>query len=130
MVIGTSAVLAILLNEPERREFNEAIEAADSIGISAATFVETSIVLEARFGSDGVRDLDLFLSLAKIELVDVDVEQAHAARQAFSEFGKGRHSAGLNFGGCFSYALAKVRGERLLFKGDDFPKTDIERFAS
>ena len=130
MVIDTSAVLAILLNEPERREFNEAIEAAESIGISAATFVETSIVVEARFGSDGLRDLDLFLNLAKIELVDVDFEQAHAARQAFSEFGKGRHSAGLNFGDCFSYALAKVRGERLLFKGDDFGKTDIERFAS
>ena len=96
MVIDTSAVLAILLNEPERRGFNEAIEAAESIGLSA-TFVETSIVVEARFGSDGLRDLDLFLSVAKIEVVDVDVEQAHAARRAFSEFGKGRHVPGFEF---------------------------------
>ena len=88
MVIDTSAVLAILLNEPERREFNEAIEAAESIGISATTFVETSIVVEARFGSDGLRDLDLFLNLAKIELVDVDVEQDTPRGKRSASLGK------------------------------------------
>ena len=127
MVIDSSALFAILSDEPERRRFNEAIEAAESSVISVASFVETSNVIETRFGAEGLRDLDLFLSVAGIELVEIDIEQGHAARRAFSEFGKGRHPAGLNFGDCFSYALAKVRGERLLFKGDDFAKTDIER---
>ena len=126
MVIDTSALLAILLNEPERRRFNEAIEAADSSVISVASFVEISIVIETRLGAEGLRDLDLFLGVAGIELVEIDIEQGHATRRAFSEFGKGRHPAGLNFGDCFSYALAKARGERLLFKGKDFAKTDIE----
>lgn len=126
MVLDSSAVLAILTNEPERRAFNEAIEAAESKAMSAATFVETSIVIEARFGGDGVHDLDHFLGLAQIEMVPVDSEQAYVARRAFSSFGKGRHPAGLNFGDCFSYALAKVRGERLLCKGEDFAKTDID----
>ena len=118
--------MAILLNEPERRRFNETIEAADSSVISIASFVETSIVIETRLGAEGLRDLDLFLGVAGIALVEIDIEQGHAARRAFIEFGKGRHPAGLNFGDCFSYALARVRGERLLFKGDDFAKTDIE----
>jgi ribonuclease VapC len=126
MVVDTSALLAILNDEPERRAFNEAIEAAESVSLSAATLVETSIVIEARFGAEGVRDLDHFLSLAAIKVREVDADQAYVARRAFTEFGKGRHSAGLNYGDCFSYALAKVRGERLLFKGNDFSKTDIE----
>ena len=126
MVIDTSALLAILNDEPERRSFNEAIEGAESVSLSAATFVETSIVIEARFGAEGVRDLDHFLGLAAIVVKEVDADQAYLARRAFTEFGKGRHLAGLNFGDCFSYALAKVRGERLLFKGNDFTQTDIE----
>jgi ribonuclease VapC len=126
MVIDTSALLAILNNEPERRSFNEAIEAAESVSLSAATFVETSIVIEARFGAEGARDLDHFLSLSSIQVREVDADQAYVARRAFTEFGKGRHPAGLNFGDCFSYALAKVRGERLLFKGSDFSQTDVD----
>jgi ribonuclease VapC len=126
MVIDTSALLAILNDEPERRGFNEAIEAAESVSLSAATFVETSIVIEVRFGAEGVRDLDHFLGLAAVRVREVDADQGYVARRAFTEFGKGRHPAGLNFGDCFSYALAKVRGERLLFKGNDFTKTDIE----
>jgi ribonuclease VapC len=126
VVIDTSALLAILSDEPERRSFNEAIQSAESPAMSATTFVETSIVIEARFGGDGVRDLDHFLGVAGIDIVAVDADQAHVARRAFSKFGKGRHPAALNFGDCFSYALAKVRGERLLCKGEDFPKTDIE----
>jgi ribonuclease VapC len=125
MVIDTSALLAILQDEPERRTFNEAIEAAESRSMSAATFVETSIVIEARYGAEGVRDLDLLISKAGIVLVAVDAEQAEIARTAFSRFGKGRHAAGLNYGDCFSYALAKALGEPLLYKGGDFSRTDI-----
>lgn len=130
MVIDTSAILAILLDEPERRAFNEAIEAAESRVISAATFVEISIVIESRYGAEGLRDLDVFLEKAGIELAAVEPAQAHVARRAFSRFGKDRHRAGLNYGDCFSYALAAVRGEPLLFKGEDFPRTDITPFAS
>jgi ribonuclease VapC len=125
MVLDTSALLAILRDEPERRAFNEAIEAADTKLMSVATFVEVSIVLEARHGAEAVRDLDLFLERAGIDLVPVDLEQARVARRAFSRFGKGRHRAGLNYGDCFSYALASVLGEPLLYKGDDFVHTDL-----
>ena len=124
MVIDTSALLAILQDEPERRAMNEVLEAVDSRSMSMATFVETSIVLEARFGATAVRDLDLFIERAGIELIDVDLEQGRAARRAYVRYGKGHHPAGLNFGDCFSYALANVRGESLLYKGDDFARTD------
>ena len=126
MVIDTSAVLAILQNELERRKFNEAIETADTRSMSTASFVESSIILESRYGADGVRDLDLFISKAQITLAPVDAEQAQLARQALREYGKGRHPAALNFGDCFSYALAKSLDESLLFKGEDFSRTDIE----
>jgi len=129
MVVDTSALLAILQNEPERRSLNEALEAADARRISAATFVEVSIVMEARHGAAGQRDLDLFLERAAIEIVEVDVGQAREARRAFARFGKGRHPAGLNFGDCFAYALAVRLGEPLLFKGDDFSKTDVTAFV-
>jgi ribonuclease VapC len=125
MVIDTSAVMAILQDEHERRSFTEAIEEADSRRMSTASFVETSIVVETRYGTDGVGDLDLFLSRADIELVPVDAGQALVARRALTSFGKGRHPAGLNYGDCFSYALAKTLGEPLLYKGDDFAGTDI-----
>lgn len=128
MVIDSSAVLAILLDEPERRSFNEAIEAADTRVISAATFVELSIIIESRFGAEGIRDLDLFFERAGVEIAAVDAEQALAARRAFSRFGKGRHQAGLNYGDCFAYALATVRGEPLLYKGEDFRQTDVPLF--
>ncbi|MDJ0872038.1 MAG: type II toxin-antitoxin system VapC family toxin [Gammaproteobacteria bacterium] len=129
MVIDTSALLAILQDEPERRVFNEAVEAADTRSVSVASFVEVSIVIESRYGPDGVRDFDLLLSKAEIQLVPVDSEQAFLARQAFRQYGKGRHAAGLNFGDCFSYALAKSLGEPLLFKGEDFARTDLEAVA-
>lgn len=125
MVIDTSALLAILLDEPERRAFNEAIETADSRGMSVATLVELSIVIESRLGAEGLRDLDLFVHQAGIDLVDVDLEQAQVARRGFSRFGRGRHPAGLNYGDCFAYALAIVRDEPLLFKGADFSHTDV-----
>jgi ribonuclease VapC len=129
MVVDSSALLAILFNEPERRAFNEAIESAEARALSAASFVEVSIVIEARFGAEGVRDLDLFLERAGLEIAAVDAEQARVARLAFSRFGKGRHPAGLNYGDCFAYALAIVRGEPLLYKGEDFPRTDVPSWA-
>lgn len=125
MIIDTSAILAILGDEPERKALIKCIIKASDKGLSAASFVETSIVLEARYGYDGVRDFDLFLTKAGITLIAVDVEQAQIARQAFKKYGKGRHAAGLNFGDCFSYAAAKSSNEPLLFKGNDFSQTDI-----
>ncbi|MBA3886570.1 MAG: type II toxin-antitoxin system VapC family toxin [Acidobacteria bacterium] len=129
MVVDTSALIAILADEPERRPFIDAIEAAGIRLISAATFVEASIVLETRHGADGSRLFDLFLDRAGIDIVDVDAEQAREARRGFARFGKGRHPAGLNFGDCFAYALSLTSGEPLLFKGNDFSQTDVEAVA-
>jgi len=126
MVLDTSAVVAVLQNEPERRKFNEAIEASESRSLSTASFVECSMILESRYGTDGVRDLDLFIAKAQVSLVPVDEEQANLARRAFQKFGKGRHPAGLNFGDCFSYALSRALDLPLLFKGNDFDQTDVE----
>jgi ribonuclease VapC len=126
MVLDTSAILAVLQDEPERRKFNEAIEAAETRSLSTASFVECSMIVESRYGSDGVRDLDLFIAKAQVSLVPVDEEQANLARHAFRKYGKGRHPAGLNFGDCFSYALAQALGEPLLFKGNDFSQTDVD----
>jgi ribonuclease VapC len=125
MVLDTSAILAILQNEPERRKFNEAIETSETRSLSTASFVECSMILESRYGADGVRDLDLFIAKAQVSVVAVDEEQADLARRAFRKYGKGRHPAGLNFGDCFSYALARSLDEPLLFKGNDFSQTDI-----
>lgn len=126
MVLDTSAILAILQNEPERRKFNEAIEAAETRSLSTASFVECSMIVESRRGPDGTRDLDLFIARAQIALVSVDEDQAHLARHGFQKFGKGRHPAGLNFGDCFSYALAHALDDNLLFKGNDFSQTDVK----
>jgi ribonuclease VapC len=82
-------------------------------------------VVDARYGEEGLRDLNLLMSTAGIELVPFDAEQATLARQAYSTYGKGRHAAALNFGDCFAYALAKASGQPLLFKGSDFSKTDL-----
>lgn len=126
MVIDTSAVLAILQNEPERRAFNELIEKAPTRSMSVPSWVEASMVLQSRFGAEGMRDLDRLVETARIEIVPVDQEQGEEAREAFRRFGKGRHAAGLNFGDCFSYGLAKSLGQPLLFKGNDFTETDIQ----
>lgn len=125
MVVDTSAILAILQDEPERRAFNEAIEAAETCRISVASFVEASIVISARYGTEGLHELDVFLDRARLDFVPVDVEQGKLARDAFRRYGKGRHPAGLNYGDCFAYALARALGEAILFKGDDFARTDV-----
>jgi ribonuclease VapC len=119
MVIDTSALVAILMDEPERSVFVDAIAGAAVRLVSAATVLEAGIVMEAKRGEHAGRELDLFLHRAKCEIVAVDANQVEIARAAYRRYG-----AGLNFGDRFSYALAKARGETLLFKGQDFTRTD------
>ncbi|MDQ2102851.1 type II toxin-antitoxin system VapC family toxin [Azospirillum isscasi] len=123
MVVDTSAIMAILLAEPDAARYARAIGAADVRLISAATVLECSIVAIARFGNDAT--LAAWMADHAFEVVAVDATQAGLARDAFLRFGKGRHPAGLNYGDCFSYALAKTTNEPLLFKGNDFPLTDL-----
>ena len=125
MVIDTSALVAILLSEPEAPRFAAAIESAGSRLLSAANLLEASMVIETRKGAAGARELDLFLYRAGVEILPVDQDQAEIARIAWRWFGKGRHPAGLNYGDCFAYALAKLSQEPLLFKGVDFSQTDL-----
>ena len=129
MVVDTSALLAILLDEPECDRFIALLAGADDPLISTATLLEASIVMLARSGADGVRDLDELLAAAAVRPIAVDVEQAHLARAAFARFGTGRSTAGLNFGDCFAYALARVMERTLLFKGTDFEQTDVAAAA-
>jgi ribonuclease VapC len=126
MVIDTSALAAIFFAEPERKTFLDAIAAAGSKLVSAASVLETGIVLEGRQGEAAGREFDLFVVRANLQIVAVDAEQADLARSAWRKYGKGRHQAALNFGDCFSYALAKFSGEPLLAKGTDFSLTDID----
>jgi ribonuclease VapC len=126
MVVDTSALLAIFLAEPERKPFLESILQAETRMISTATLLETGIVLEARRGESAGREFDLFVVRANLQIVPVDSDHAEIARSAWRKYGKGRHPAGLNFGDCFAYALAKASGEPLLAKGNDFALTDIE----
>jgi ribonuclease VapC len=125
MVLDTSALVAILFDEPERHDFVGMILAARRRLVSVATVVESSIVVEARRGEAAGRELDLFLHRANIQSIAVDEEQAQIARAAWRRYGKGHHPAGLNLGDVFAYALARATGEPLLFKGDDFAQTDI-----
>ena len=127
MVIDTSAIVAIALNEPDAAELEVRIADDPVRLISAATVLEATIVLETRLGDAGGREFDLWLLKIGAEIVPVDAQQADAARRAWRRFGKGRHAAALNYGDCFSYALALTRGEPLLFKGEDFAKTDVNR---
>lgn len=125
MVIDTSALVALLSMESEAQRIAAALESDPNRLISAATLVEAGIVIESRYGPAGARELDLLVAKAGFGVESVTAEQADVAREAWRRYGKGRHSAGLNYGDCFSYALAKVKGEPLLFKGEDFPHTDI-----
>lgn len=129
MILDTSALVAILYREPEAQAFVQAIHDAESSRISVASYVELSIVVENQLGPEGMRQAEAFFRRAGITIEPVTVEHGELARQAFLDFGKGRHKAALNFGDCFSYALAKATGEPLLFKGNDFPLTDIEAAA-
>lgn len=124
MVIDTSALIAILADEPEGDRFIEVIADAPRAKMSAASYVETGIVLE-RF-PDHADGLDDLLNALGIDIVPLSVIQARLAREAFRVYGRGRHAAALNFGDCFSYALAKSAEAPLLFKGNDFARTDIK----
>lgn len=130
MVIDSSALAAILFGESECRRFIEAIEGAGERLISLANWVEISIVVAARHGAEGDLALQRFVERAEIEIVPIDLEQGQLAREAWRQFGKGRHPAGLNFGDCFAYALCRQRCQTLLYKGDDFCKTDIGKFSN
>lgn len=125
MVLDTSALVAILTDEPEAARLEAAFDADPVRLISAANLLEATIVIETRYGRAGGAELDLLLYKAQVEVVVVDAEQSELAREAWRRFGKGRHPAGLNFGDCFAYALARQRGQSLLFKGDDFGRTDV-----
>jgi len=126
MVIDTSALVAVLLEEANAARIAAAVEAAPVRLLSAANLLEPSMVIESRKGAAGGRELDLLLYRAAVEVVAVDQDQAETARTAWRRYGKGRHPAGLNFGHCFAYALAKVRRLPLLFQGNDFGQTDID----
>ncbi len=126
MIIDTSALLAILLGEPDAGRYEDAIAAAWPRRMSAIALLEAAMVVESRGGAKAGHELDVLLEKAAVELVPVTSEHANAARLAWRRFGKGNHRAALNFGDCFAYALAKTTGEPLLFKGKDFTHTDIE----
>ena len=126
MVIDSSAVVALLLQEDQAPLIARAFERETPRLLSAANLLEAAIVIESRKGEAGGRELDLLLYRAGIEVVGVDEDQAELARVAWRRFGKGRHPASLNYGDCFAYALAKSRRATLLFVGNDFAQTDIE----
>jgi Uncharacterized protein conserved in bacteria len=126
MVVDTSALIAILLAEPASPLLIDALDAATTRKVSAASVVEASLVMLARYGEAGDVQLDRLLQKLRVDVVPVDADQVMAARDAAFRFGRGRHPAALNFGDCFSYALAVVADEPLLFVGDDFARTDVE----
>jgi len=126
MIVDTSVIIAILRDEPDANAFAVALNAADVRRLSAASYVEAGLVTDSNRDVLLSNQLDSLLRRSFINLEPVTVEQARIARDAYRIFGRGRHRAGLNFGDCFAYALAKDKGEPLLFKGDDFRRTDVE----
>lgn len=127
MVLDTSALLALLLDEPEAEDFRTALELDESRLVSAASLLETAIVIESRKGEAAGRELDRLIDKASVSVIAVDADQVDEARRAWRRFGRGRHEAGLNYGDLFAYALSRTTGEPLLFKGDDFRRTDVAR---
>ena len=125
MILDTSALAAIFFGEPEALHYIEMIRKANRRLMSVANFVELSMVIEGQTGPAAGQQVDAFMKAANVDLAPVTKEHGRLARQAFRDFGRGRHPAGLNFGDCFAYALAKATGDALLFKGRDFSQTDI-----
>jgi ribonuclease VapC len=126
MIVDSSAIVAILRGEPEQDAFSAVLEAAPSVRISAATWFETAIVVDSRKEPGLSRKLDDLIERSQLVIEPVTVEQARIARQAYRDYGRGSgHPANLNFGDCFSYALARDKREPILFKGDDFIHTDL-----
>ena len=126
MILDTSAIMAMLQEEPEAPAMEEALAAASAIAIAAPGLVEAYMVCEGRAGEKGARQLDALLERLGPEIVPFTAEHAALAREGWRRYGKGRHPAGLNMGDCFAYALAKARYQPLLFKGDDFAHTDVK----
>lgn len=126
MILDSSAIIAILRDEPDADVLSAAIESSEVRRVSVATYVESAIVIDSNRSVLLSNLLDSFLGRSLISIEPITVEQARLAREAYRDFGKGRHRAGLNLGDCFAYALAKEKGEPLLFKGNDFRKTDVE----
>ena len=125
MIIDTSAIVAMLEQEPEAERIARALATATERMVSAANLLEAAIVLQVRRGDEGERDLDLLLAKFGVEIVPFSPRQAEIARKAFRRYGRGRHTAKLNLGDCFAYALAKDLSAPLLFKGRDFAMTDV-----
>jgi len=125
MVVDSSALLAILLGEPECDAFLDAMASADRLLLSSVNALESAIVVRARKGPEGGRELDLLLHEASVDVIPFVAEQLALAVDAWERYGKGRHAASLNMGDCCAYALSLHSGEPLLFKGDDFPLTDL-----
>ena len=130
MVIDTSALVAILFREPERQKFLEVIVADTDRLVSAATMLETGMVVEGHQGEAAGREFDLFAVRSGLQVVPFDAEQLEIARSAWRRYRKGRHPAALNYGDCFVYALAKTSGEPILAKGTDFASTDVALYSA
>lgn len=125
MIVDTSALMAIILGEPDAERFLAAMSGSPELAVSAASLVESLIVAEAKGGREATEDLYALLADLECDVVPLDEEQAIVAADGWRRFGKGRHPAGLNLGDCYSYATAKVLGRPLLFKGQDFMQTDV-----
>lgn len=125
MIVDSSALIAVLFNEPESRTFTRMLMTSRPVRISAVTAVETAIVTIRKVGLGAEPDIASLFEILGIEVVDFSADYVRLAQEAFRTYGKGRHCAALNFGDCFSYALSKATGEPLLYKGNDFSQTDI-----
>jgi ribonuclease VapC len=125
VIIDTSAVLAILFQEADAPQYAQAIAMAEVCRMSAANYLEAALNVDHRGDREASRQLDVFIERAQIHVEAVTFEQVRIARQAYLDYGKGRHPAGLNFGDVFAYALSKSLGEPLLYKGQDFGRTDV-----
>ncbi len=130
MILDSSAIVAVLRAEEDAPAYAEAIASATKCRVSAVSYVEAAVVIDSSRDPVASRRFDDFFRASSVVIEAVSSSQAEIARQAYRDFGKGRHQAGLNFGDCFAYALAKEAGEPLLFKGDDFRHTDIEVASS
>jgi ribonuclease VapC len=126
VILDTSAIMAMILAEPEGAAFEDLVTRVERVAMSAATHLEVSMVSAGRRSPDIWPDVDDLLQRMEVEVVPFTAEHAALARQAWRRYGKGRHTAGLNLGDCFAYALAVSRDEPLLFKGDDFSQTDVK----
>jgi ribonuclease VapC len=126
VILDTSAIIAMLWGEPDAAAMEVALARAAAVAVSAPTLLEAATVAEGRFGSAMGIELDALLARLAPEIVPFTAEHAALARDAWRRYGKGRHPAGLNLGDCFAYALSKARNEPLLFKGTDFPQTDVK----